>query len=235
MVLSPAQVVQGEQVQHPLLAPTTEVIGDRVLLANDVFRIVHDVFGHEKEGVGFGPSGEDNAWHSHVRMYSPLAAKAMTTETRGQNSWVTFGPHGEANRTNQKATVYAEQKATLLPEDIVFDGIEEGSAGDELQQSNVPPDARRLNKTFENLKLRSINEDMRVQIQEDQRLLPGVYAVPVSATLVRTPLSNKSIPELAKQIEESGAIMPLLIGFADGEGDAGGYYVMEGMHRANAL
>jgi hypothetical protein len=65
----------------------------------------------------------------------------MTTETRGQNSWVNFGPHGEANRSNQKATVYAEQKATLLPEEIVFDGIEEGGAPELTQSDEQQADA----------------------------------------------------------------------------------------------
>jgi predicted GNAT family acetyltransferase len=125
---------QTEAPDNPLLAPTAETIGDRVLLANDVFRIVHDVFGHGKEGVGFGPVGEENAWHSHVRMYSPLAARAMTSETRGQNTWVNYGPHGEANRASQKQTVYAEQKATLLPDEIAFEGVDEVS--DELNQDD---------------------------------------------------------------------------------------------------
>jgi len=95
------------------------------LVANDVFRIVHDVFGHGKEGVGFGPSGEENAWQSHVRMYSPLAARAMTSETRGQNSWVNFGPYGDSNRANQKETVFADQKVGLLPEWVMTDGLAE--------------------------------------------------------------------------------------------------------------
>lgn len=60
------------------------------LLVNDVFRFVHDFFGHAKMGNGFGPLGEENAWNVHSRMYSPLARRAMTTETRGQNSWVNF-------------------------------------------------------------------------------------------------------------------------------------------------
>jgi hypothetical protein len=81
---------------------------------NDVFRAVHDYFGHTKEGVGFGPRGEENAWRSHSAMYSDAARGAMTTETRGQNSWVNFGPHGEANQANPAETKYAEQKATLL-------------------------------------------------------------------------------------------------------------------------
>jgi hypothetical protein len=111
------------ETNHPLLEKTGEKIGDYELVANDVFRIVHDVFGHAKEGFGFGPNGEENAWQAHVRMYSPLAAKAMTTETRGQNSWVNFGPYGEANRANQKATIYADQKAGLLPEWVETEGL----------------------------------------------------------------------------------------------------------------
>lgn len=109
----------AEYLDHPMLSPTSEVIGDRPLLANDVFRIVHDIFGHAKEGVGIGPAGEENAWLSHSGMYSDLAKKALTTETRGQNSWVNFGPHGEANRLNPLSTIYADQKAGLLPDWIV--------------------------------------------------------------------------------------------------------------------
>lgn len=101
---------------HPLMAPTAEKIGNHRMLANDVFRVVHDYFGHVKEGHGFGHTGEENAWKIHKQMYSPEAQKALTSETRGQNSWVNFGPHGESNRKNPSKTVYAEQKAGLLPD-----------------------------------------------------------------------------------------------------------------------
>jgi hypothetical protein len=114
----------GEAANHPLLTPVGEKLGNHDLLANDVFRAVHDVFGHAKEGVGFGPHGEENAWRSHVGMFSPEAQKAMTSETRGQNSWVNFGPHGEANQANPINTVYAEQKAGLLPDWAMKEGLE---------------------------------------------------------------------------------------------------------------
>lgn len=100
---------------HPLLRTTQYEIGGRTALVNDIFRIVHDVFGHGSEGASFGPRGEENAWQAHVRMFSPLAARAMTSETRGQNSWVNYGPYGEANRKNPKSTVFADQKTVLLP------------------------------------------------------------------------------------------------------------------------
>jgi hypothetical protein len=102
---------------NPLLAPVDEKIGDHQLVANDVFRIVHDYFGHIKEGVGFRAEGEENAWQQHASMYSDLARPAMTTETRGQNSWVNFGPFAEFNKTaNGADTQYAPQKVGLMPE-----------------------------------------------------------------------------------------------------------------------
>lgn len=101
---------------HPLMRETGETVGGHKLLANDMFRIVHDYFGHAKEGHTFGPHGEENAWIHHKQMYSPAAVKALTAETRGQNSWVNFGPHAEHNRANPDKTVYADQKAGLLPE-----------------------------------------------------------------------------------------------------------------------
>ncbi len=106
-----------EKSRHPLLAPTEyrDAAGNR-MLANDVFRVVHDYFGHNKEGFGFDPDGEDNAWRSHLAMFSREAGRAMTTETRGQASWVYFGPHGADNREGKKPTVFAAQKAGLLPD-----------------------------------------------------------------------------------------------------------------------
>lgn len=105
---------------HPMLQPTGIKHGDKELLANDVFRIVHDVNGHYNGGEsGFGPTGEHKAYLTHKKMYSPLAGKALATETMGQNSWVNFGPHGEHNQKNPSQTVYAEQKAGLLPDEIV--------------------------------------------------------------------------------------------------------------------
>lgn len=102
--------------EHPLAEAAPEN-PDGLKTYNDIFRAVHDVFGHAKEGVGFGPRGEENAWRQHAQMYSPEARGAMTAETRGQNSWVNFGPHGEENQANPQNTKYAEQKAGLLPEE----------------------------------------------------------------------------------------------------------------------
>lgn len=87
------------------------------VLANDLFRAVHDAFGHGLEGSGFRARGEENAWQAHVRLFTGSAVGAITSETRGQNSWLNFGPNGEANQTAKvEDTVFADQKTGLMPE-----------------------------------------------------------------------------------------------------------------------
>ena len=108
---------------NPMLQPTKFKIDGRDLVVNDVFRIVHDYFGHFKDGNGFRADGEEHAWRAHSAMYSPEARRAMTTETRGQNSWVNYGPQGAKNRTAKTDdTTFAEQKIGLLPDWVVEEG-----------------------------------------------------------------------------------------------------------------
>jgi hypothetical protein len=127
---------------NPMLVETEYTISGKPALANDIFRVVHDYFGHAKEGVGFRATGEENAWRSHSAMYSPLARRAMTTETRGQNSWVNYGEFGEQNRKASPAdTIYAEQKVGLLPEWVSEDGAQfsrkKGTMRNEKETSNT--------------------------------------------------------------------------------------------------
>lgn len=106
---------------NPLLASTGLQWEDqngvlRDVTANDLFRAVHDAFGHGIEGAGFRARGEENAWQAHRRLFYGLAVGALTTETRGQNSWLNYGPHGEKNRTaSVEDTVFGEQKTGLMP------------------------------------------------------------------------------------------------------------------------
>ncbi len=89
--------------ENPLLKDSgAKDVNGVPLLINDVFRFVHDFFGHGVRGNSFGPTSEENAWDVHARMYSPLARRAMTTETRGQNSWVNFSGKNDAARAAQK-------------------------------------------------------------------------------------------------------------------------------------
>lgn len=114
------------ETAHPLLGDSGIRWNDQSVMHNDLFRAVHDVFGHNKEGVGFRADGEENAYQSHRTMYSPEAQKAMASETRGQNSWVNFGPHGEKNvSADQAHTTYADQKAILAPDWVINEGGEQ--------------------------------------------------------------------------------------------------------------
>ena len=113
----------ADVANNPLLAPTSYKISGKTACVNDLFRVVHDYFGHAKEGNGMRADGEENAWRSHVAMFSMAARPAMTSETRGQNSWVNFGPHAEKNRTASGATThYADQKVGLMPPWTMTDG-----------------------------------------------------------------------------------------------------------------
>jgi hypothetical protein len=98
--------------------PSGSLFGPRKrVLANDLFRAVHDAFGHGLEGAGFRAQGEENAWQAHVRLFTGSAVAAITSETRGQNSWLNYGPNGETNRNAKvEDTVFADQKTGLLPE-----------------------------------------------------------------------------------------------------------------------
>jgi len=108
---------------NPMLAdtgikwPVSGMDGEmKPVLANDLFRAVHDAFGHGLEGAGFRARGEENAWQAHIRLFTGDAIAAVTSETRGQNSWVNYGPKGEQNRkASADDTIFADQKTGLMP------------------------------------------------------------------------------------------------------------------------
>jgi hypothetical protein len=101
---------------NPLMEETGLTLDGEPLLFNDAFRAVHDYYGHGKQGVGFRASGEENAFRAHSGMFSDDAARAIASETRGQNSWLNYGPFGDTNRTATiDETVFADQKTGLLP------------------------------------------------------------------------------------------------------------------------
>ena len=102
--------------QNLLLAESPFKISGQPATFNDLFRAVHDFQGHAKVGAGFRGAGEEMAYLSHAGTMSPDALKALASETRGQNSWLNYGPFGDANRTaGIDDTVFAEQKSGLLP------------------------------------------------------------------------------------------------------------------------
>lgn len=137
-------ITDEQRKENPLLRDSGfKDVNGETLLVNDVFRFVHDFFGHAKLGNSFGPIGEENAWRVHSEMYSPEARKAMTSETRGQNSWVNFSgvndavfkkrdkarqlrKDGKIEEANQmvgevyEEMSFADQKVGLLP-DFAFE------------------------------------------------------------------------------------------------------------------
>jgi len=117
--------------EHPMLLPTKHSTSDGTpLVVNDIFRIVHDYFGHTQQGFSFGPTGEYNAYHEHARMFSATALPALAAETLAQNAWVNFGPHlqdangniakqGEPGYVALPARRFADQKAFAVPQSIL--------------------------------------------------------------------------------------------------------------------
>lgn len=69
-----------------------EVDPETGLSLNEMFRAVHDLYGHATRGSTFRPGGEELAYASHGQMMSPLAQMALLAETRGQNSLVNYSP-----------------------------------------------------------------------------------------------------------------------------------------------
>lgn len=115
---------------NPMLNDSGVVVNGERLMVNDVFRAVHDFFGHGKEGYQFGPRGEFNAWRTHSEMFSPDAQGALAAETLAQNSWVNFGKHlrnadgsipqkGEAGYIPPQNRPFADQKNIVIPEGMI--------------------------------------------------------------------------------------------------------------------
>lgn len=132
------KITDEQRNDNPLLKDSgVKDVNGKPLLMNDLFRGVHDYFGHSERGNGFGAVGEENAWDVHARMFTDIARRAMTTETRGQNSWVNFGKHmrnehgnvrkmGEEGYLGPKDRPFAEQKIGLLPKEFSnIDSIDE--------------------------------------------------------------------------------------------------------------
>jgi hypothetical protein len=93
--------------------PLAKIDPDTGETYNNMFRAVHDYFGHVAPDNPFSLVGEENAWRNHVATLSPEAVPAMTTETRGQTNWY-FNNKGVRGGMNPGA--FAEQKAGLLPD-----------------------------------------------------------------------------------------------------------------------
>ena len=179
-----AGITESQRAENPLLNESkfTDKNG-KPMLMNDVFRAVHDFFGHGERGNSFGPIGEENAWDVHARMFTPKARRAMTTETRGQNSWVNYGPQmrGEdggliqpnnPNYLSAKDRAYAEQKMGLLPEEfseLPSQGEPKTPRSKVAEQTGMSPRSLRdLTKTYQEVFGLDLNEAMSAAVVSDR-------------------------------------------------------------------
>jgi hypothetical protein len=83
----------GNVVAHPLRRPAGVTVRGVALTHNDLFRAVHDVFGHVLFGRGFGLSGELEAAYCQMALSSPEARPVMFAEQVAQTCWFFLGPH----------------------------------------------------------------------------------------------------------------------------------------------
>lgn len=120
---------------HPMIKLVTvhDTAGHRQqMVANDVFRAVHDAIAHS-EGHQFGPVGERAAWWAHRSSLPRQAHLALWNETRAQNAWTNAGPHMQTTDTKGTPRLlrrgepgwlaiperpYAEQKCVNAPAEL---------------------------------------------------------------------------------------------------------------------
>lgn len=110
---------------HPLRESAGVVEHGVELTHNDIFRVVHDIFGHVVHGNGFGPRGEFLATRCHLAMYAERAHRVLLTEQLGQICWFFYGPHlrvgdrlpapGEPGHLDPARRPYARQKVFPFP------------------------------------------------------------------------------------------------------------------------
>jgi hypothetical protein len=112
---------------HPMLTPVpvtaqdVDTHSECSLTANDVFRGVHDLLGHYLPRNQFGPTGEYNAWLSHMASLPEDSWPALFCETRGQNAWTNYADDHQNMPARDRP--FPEQKAGSVLMSSVFDGM----------------------------------------------------------------------------------------------------------------
>ena len=148
------------------LQPSGRKLKDGYELTNsEVFRVVHDYFGHGILGNQFGAIGEENATLQHLDLFSDIAAPAVIFQTRGQNSWVNFsgentkaiqlrkdanelkkqGKIEEANKLfaeAEKLFKFAEPKINIFPNEFNFKRYESARRINDQEAINGISDKR---------------------------------------------------------------------------------------------
>jgi hypothetical protein len=114
-------------VPHPMRGSSGVRCNGVELSHNDIFRAVHDVFGHVMFGHSMGPAGEFRATYCHMAMYSDEVHPVLFSEQISQICWFFYGPHlrvaagrlpgrDEPGWVPPPARPYAEQKVFDCPQ-----------------------------------------------------------------------------------------------------------------------
>lgn len=108
---------------HPMREPSGVTVRGVELAHNDLFRVVHDIFGHVLFGNTFGLRGEFKAAYCQMALLSADARPVVFTEQVAQTCWFFFGPHlrDEAGRVRRLADHgYLPPYRRPFPEQKVF-------------------------------------------------------------------------------------------------------------------
>lgn len=96
--------------RHPMLEQINWQ--GQTIVFNDIFRAVHDVYGHYRAQSSFNLEGEKQAWLAHRTMFPSNALSALWCETRGQASWTNcWGNHPNLPLKDRP---FAQQKAGII-------------------------------------------------------------------------------------------------------------------------
>ncbi|QYX79570.1 hypothetical protein [Streptomyces akebiae] len=115
---------------HPMLEPSPVFSCGTRLLFNDLFRAVHDAFGHAARGNRFTARGEFMAAWDHMKMYRPACHSVLLSETVGQICWFYFGPHvrrpngvvpgpSDPDYVPPSERPYSPQKTVPMPDELM--------------------------------------------------------------------------------------------------------------------
>jgi hypothetical protein len=100
---------------HPLRKPSGITVDGVEFAANDLFRAVHDVFGHVMHGYSFSARGEFSATYCHMQMYSTDVHAVLFAEQVTQICWYYYGPHLREGGSRR----YPDQKILQVPAELL--------------------------------------------------------------------------------------------------------------------
>jgi hypothetical protein len=116
--------------RHPMRKPSGVRLSGVDFCHNDIFRAVHDVFGHVMFGNSMGPVGEFHAAYCHLALYPLPAHPVLFTEQVSQICWFFYGSHlrdragrlaprGASGWVPPARRPYPEQKVFACPPEFV--------------------------------------------------------------------------------------------------------------------